>query len=281
MSIPSTASIRRSCRRDSPIARRVADSRRRSRTDSDSVLATPMSAITTATPSSPTTIARSVSMTRSLLARSAPGAAHLRRGVGQRRPDVLEHERRVGARVERDPEHRRPAPAGASSLEGGRRDQGVDPAQVGGAPAGAGPSDPPGAGSESSHGGGVRRHRDRPVGRLLGEQLREQQRAVGQAVRRARVAQHVRRRAVGGCDDRDPRRRPQHAPGRSASRAPCRRRSTAATASVTSAGRARAVALHRAVDHEVHRVVLVELLRQGHPGARGAGAHHRDERRRR
>ena len=52
----------RSWRLDSPIARSVADSRRRSSTDSDSVLATPMSAMSTATPSRPTTIASSVSI---------------------------------------------------------------------------------------------------------------------------------------------------------------------------------------------------------------------------
>src|SRR5690606_18439187 len=63
MSIPSTASVPRSCPVVSPMARSIAFSRVRSITESDSVLATPMSAMTTATASSPTTIPRITSMT--------------------------------------------------------------------------------------------------------------------------------------------------------------------------------------------------------------------------
>nr|WP_241769852.1 hypothetical protein [Cellulosimicrobium sp. MM] len=70
MSMPSIASIQRSWERLRPIARSVADSRRRSMTESESVFATPMSAMTTATASSPTMTPRIVSMTLCIAARS-------------------------------------------------------------------------------------------------------------------------------------------------------------------------------------------------------------------
>src|SRR5690625_8001146 len=55
-----------------PISRSIADSRRRSSTDNDNVLATPTSAMTTDTASRAITMSSNVSMTCSYAARSTP-----------------------------------------------------------------------------------------------------------------------------------------------------------------------------------------------------------------
>ena len=98
------------------MARSVADSRRRSSTDSDSVLATPIRAITTATPSSPTTTAEQrVDRRARSVARCAPALLTSAGVSGRAAPHVLEHQRRVGAGLEAHPERRDRGACGASA----------------------------------------------------------------------------------------------------------------------------------------------------------------------